>query len=230
MTLNPKLDPTCVLCLPWGEAGGSTAYDQSQYGYNGTIYGAARTSGKPRWALSFDGVDDYVVIGDVCGFEGTAPYSVTLWVFDRGYDGYWKFLVDKRTATPSTEGWNVARDATANSYRMERWVDGVLDAVVFNYTPNRWNFIAFTYDGSRMKGYLNGSLMATTPSTKSLKPTGTPLTIGKKSVGTGYFNGLIGEVRIYSRALSDKEIYTLYVYGLESLRKAPPLRGGGLEW
>ena len=37
MTLNPKLDSSCVLALSFGEESGNTAYDQSQYGNDGTI-------------------------------------------------------------------------------------------------------------------------------------------------------------------------------------------------
>jgi hypothetical protein len=210
-----------VLYLTFDEGSGSIVYDYSGNNNNGNLVNDPTwVDGKFGKALSFDGVDDYVGIGDVLGFEGTAPFSVVLWVFDRGFNGKWVRLVSKEKIAAPRQGWLIFRSASANRYGLARWRDGIGNSVVIDYTPNRWNFIAFTYNGSHMIGYLNGALISSSPSTLSLISTGTPLTIGKTSDGTDFFNGTIDEVRIYNRALSEEEIKFLYQEGLKKLQNS----------
>ncbi|MFZ8829993.1 MAG: LamG domain-containing protein [Candidatus Aenigmatarchaeota archaeon] len=226
-----------VLYLTFDEGSGSIVYDYSGNKNNGTLYNGSNvcsnppTSGCPTWvdgkfgkALSFDGIDDYVIIGDVFGFEGNATFSVVFWVFDRGFDGKWARLVSKEKIATPRQGWLVVRAASENKYKLERWRDGVGDAVSIYYTPNQWNFIAFTYNGSHMRGYLNGALISISPSTLSLIPTGTPLTIGKISDGAEFFNGTIDELLIYNKALSEEEIKLLYQEGLKKLQNSGMLQ------
>ena len=44
------------------EKNGKTAKDTSEFGVNGTVYGARWTEGRIGGALDFDGIDDYVQI------------------------------------------------------------------------------------------------------------------------------------------------------------------------
>jgi len=202
-----------VLELRFEDNSSGLAFDSSGNGNHGKIYGPILVDGRYGKALSFDGVDDYVEIGDVLGFEGTAPFSVTLWVFDGGSNGVWARLVSKENITAPRQGWLIVRDANVNQYKFERWRDGTANSVAVSYTPNQWNFIAFTYNGSHMKSYLNGILINTISSTLSLISTGTPLRLGRISNGASSFNGLIDEVRIYNRALNDDEIeHSYYEY------------------
>jgi hypothetical protein len=202
-----------VLELSFEDNSSGLAFDSSGNGNHGKIYGPILVDGRYGKALSFDGVDDYVEIGDVLGFEGTAPFSVILWVYDAGYNGVWARLVSKENITTLRQGWLIVRDESVNQYKFERWRDGIANAVAVSYTPNQWNFIAFTYNGSHMKSYLNGVLINTTSSTLSLISTGTPLRLGRISNGASFFNGTIDEVRIYNRALTEEEIkHSYYEY------------------
>jgi hypothetical protein len=78
---------------------------------------------------------------------------------------------------------------------------------------NTWSHIAVTYEriatGSVLKFYINGVLANTINSTlaQSILAGTQPLHIGQSNaqISEG-FNGLIDEVRIYSRALSGDEI------------------------
>ena len=63
--LSDSIPLGCVLYFPGKPGGGSTIFDASSYGNHGTIYGATWTrlpSGP--WCLSFDGVDDYIDVGN----------------------------------------------------------------------------------------------------------------------------------------------------------------------
>ena len=79
MTLYALRDDSCVLHLPMNEGSGSVVYDHSRYRNNGQIVGANWTTGKFGWALSFDGVDDYVEISDFS--EVNDQITITAWAF-----------------------------------------------------------------------------------------------------------------------------------------------------
>jgi hypothetical protein len=69
----------------------------------------------------------------------------------------------------------------------------------------KWSHLAATYDGERLRLYLDGELAAETEFEGGARVTDTPLRIGGTFWGD-YFRGRIDEVRIYNRALSVSEI------------------------
>jgi hypothetical protein len=210
-----------VLALPMDEGEGTTVNDRSGNNKNGTIHGATWVDGKYGKALSFDGVDDYVDFGDILGFEGRAPFSVVFWIYDWGYTGIWDRIVSKEKVAAPRQGWIICRISTQNQYYFTRFRDGNEYGIYFTYTPENWNYIAFTYDGSNMQGYLNGDLKSTTANTLEMVQTGTSLKLGRASDGTDFFRGIVGEVRIFNRALEQAEISDLHnYYPFESLNFA----------
>lgn len=86
-------------------------------------------------------------------------------------------------------------------------------------TTGRWYFGALTYDQVSFKLYLNGVEDATSISTTSVPDynTAQPASIatGLTSTGAadGGFNGIIDEVAIWNKALSDSEILALWNIG-----------------
>jgi hypothetical protein len=67
------------------------------------------------------------------------------------------------------------------------------------------------YDGSTVAIYVNGALETSTSfSGNILQAAGQPLCIGRYGTVGEAMNGLIGDVRVYNRALSVSEIQTLY--------------------
>jgi uncharacterized repeat protein (TIGR01451 family) len=89
------------------------------------------------------------------------------------------------------------------------WVDGGATVPL-----NVWSHVALTFDGSTVKTYVNGQLKRTISELGGTIATTTgPFKIGARS-GTGArFNGLIDEVDLFNRALSQTEIQTIYNAG-----------------
>lgn len=81
------------------------------------------------------------------------------------------------------------------------------DTITLNL--NQWYHIAGTYDGNRMTLYLNGQPIASATASLHVGQNMMPVSIGGH-LGVNSFNGLIDEVRIYNRSLSESEIYNLY--------------------
>jgi hypothetical protein len=73
---------------------------------------------------------------------------------------------------------------------------------------NTWSHLAATYDGANLRLYVNGALAATTAITGNIAATANPLRIGGNAVWGEYFSGLIDEVRVYNRALTQAEVQT----------------------
>ena len=88
------------------------------------------------------------------------------------------------------------------------------------FPAGQWYHVAATYDGSTMKLYVNGNLEASKPFTSSITyDSKIPWTIGSTAPpirAAGYprtFNGVIDEVEIFNRALSQAEIQAIYKPG-----------------
>ncbi|TSC88000.1 MAG: hypothetical protein G01um10145_949 [Microgenomates group bacterium Gr01-1014_5] len=78
---------------------------------------------------------------------------------------------------------------------------------------NGWLHAVFTYDGANIKGYANGVLEVTTPSTGSITANAVNLWLGRyNSSTTKYFPGRIDDVRLYNRALTPAEVSQLYAF------------------
>ena len=79
--------------------------------------------------------------------------------------------------------------------------------VAANFTPDVWNHVGLRYANRILTLYLNGINMGSaTFNLSTPSPANGPLTFGG---GSGYYEGLLDDIRIYNRALSAEEIYAL---------------------
>jgi hypothetical protein len=101
------------------------------------------------------------------------------------------------------------------------WIDGEpagLGCRKTDWSADRWHHFVATYDGSRMRLFVDGSEDAASSRNISgpIDSTGTVVGIGS-SGSQHLFRGVIDEVRIFSRALSASEIRSSYAAGRDSL-------------
>jgi len=205
-----------VLYMPMVSPHGNILQDFSGYGNHGTIHGATWTDGKFGKALSFDGVDDYVDCGNDDSFNSDSS-TVELW-FRPGPETYTMLMPRGNWSQPDTwKGFHLA-------YHFNRRVNFVVgdgyehshDISSDTIVPEGvWCHVALvmTPEGSRL--YINGKFEKET--TAPYAPyTAYPLRIAFPTNSRDYFDGLISEVRIYNRALSEEEIKAHYL-GLQYL-------------
>lgn len=115
-------------------------------------------------------------------------------------------------------------DNNAGTYRLwfNRQRQNVAnDGVLTNYTltVGNWYHLVYTYDGSNIKGYINGNLFVgpTSSSGNGSAGGGSQMSIGGYyAYGAQYKNsvGATDEVGVWSTALSSTEIYNLYNQGI----------------
>jgi len=205
-TVLPQTENGLVLYLTGNAGAGKIMHDCSPMGNNGRIHGATWTQGKFGKALSFDGVDDYVEIPDSASLDITDAITIEAWVKPRGSYADLEFptIVRKEGAYALRFG-----HSTGNLNGIV-WIGGSVvysNSIENAWDTTKWTHFAFVYDGQYLRLYRNGVEAASPKAyTGTIDVSANNLGIGATGEGNYLFNGIIDEVRIYNRALSEEEI------------------------
>jgi hypothetical protein len=197
------------------------ADDESGNGNHGIVYGATLTTdrfGGEENAYRFDGIDDYIEIADSTSLDIEQQITIAAWVrFYSNPDGSSR-IVDK-SHTDCRAPWNMyglRMCCKASQFAFDVTTHGsnhILNSGN-DYPPDAWYFVVGTYDGSTQKLYVDGILDSSASVSGSIGTNNEPLLIGKhRGCKSQHFDGVLEDVRIYDRALSEAEIQTLYKEG-----------------
>jgi hypothetical protein len=171
-----------------GVSGGSVAFVPAHSGTGFGLNGSATS---------------YVEVPDDDSLDLTGAFTIDAWIASPGSEGR---IVDKITPFGS-DGYLV--DMLGGFLRIYVAGDSVLSAEALPRGP--LTHIAAVYTGTALQVYVNGVLSAEKPTSVTAIPVNTrPLRIGADSGGGSLFNGTIDEPRIFSRALGQAEILTLF--------------------
>ncbi|MEX0672674.1 MAG: LamG domain-containing protein, partial [Candidatus Paceibacterota bacterium] len=173
-------------------------------------------------ALEFDGVDDYVSHPDNSDFDlGTGSLTATAWIKVKAEAPYTRMaIVGKKTNSNNIEGWKLRIQQSGDNESMHlqhslsdgstnvatTWFDSI-DRDVWTHV-----IVVIDRDQDEVRIYKNGIEGESSDiSDYSGDPitNGQPLRIGNQGTSAP-FEGLIDDVRVYDRALSDDEITGLY--------------------
>lgn len=200
----------------WGfdEAFGSVARDSVDNNH-ATIFGATWSTGKFGGALSFDGVDDYVLIPKSRNLPyGACPRTIIMWIYTRHTS--WQRDINNifyYGTTSLRKSFGLDMDYYPNM-EFYTWGDEFLfDAGV---PPEGWVHIAIVYDGNRaVRIYSRGELRLSKTLGDVLDTVYADMEIGSFKGAwwaSCFFDGLVDEVAIYNRALTSEEIQMHYLY------------------
>ena len=186
---------------------------------HGKLKNAKRTRdrfGKKRHAYYFDGQRDFIKVKSDKSLKSKRDLTISAWVkpddVHTWHQLVYKGLVKHASFKPSYSL------GTSGDYHNE-WQFCISDSkkgqpICLNsketIDPNRWTFLAATYDGKEMKLYINGQLRATKLHKGKIKHKDLPLFIGAKPSDKQGFKGIMDDVRIYCKTLDAKDIRTLY--------------------
>ena len=191
------------------EGSGAVACDSSGNGNTATLgNGPLWTAGKVGNALYFDGVDDNLVVAASNSLNLSSSFTLSAWVNPASASTDFRSIV--------TKNYKYYLYASVAGYCGNGsplgGVSGGAGHTVCHPSPlaiNTWTHLAVTYDGSTLTLYRNSVAVATSNFSGTLSPSTGTLQIGASQYGE-HFQGLIDEVRIYSRALSVTEIQAIY--------------------
>ena len=198
------------------EGSGTIAADSSGNGNTGTlINNPTWVDGKSGKALSFNGVNNYVKIPDSNSLDMTSQITVEAWVYPRAYvDNVGNAChIVSRSDFSGGPVYVLGLPGEGTKFNYDISFVGTYHRSNADVKLNNWAHIAVTYDGFYVKFYINGEFDSSYAYTGSIPITNNWLAIGCKPTGShggagtyAYFNGIIDEVRIYNRALSQQEI------------------------
>lgn len=195
------------------ETEGTLASDSSGFGNHGVLGGAGATFsdnnviGRMGGGLNFDTKNNYI---DVTGMVGLSSQQITV--------SCWANVTEN-------QNWNrfVNHEWVGDGWLLYAGSDGAVrfgvgqgggqnNAITPNNTIvlNHWFFVVGTYDGADVKVYFNGSLMDTTALVGATLDNDGNVDFSKSSS----INGMMDDIRIYNRALTQEEILHLYREGL----------------
>jgi hypothetical protein len=204
----------------FGEASGANAADER--GAHAGLYAGSYRVGVPGalrndddTAVDLDG--GYVTFGDVYGFAGTVPYSIELWAKPAVLDATYRNLYTKLESAPprsghflwvhATEGIVTERD---EGYAWDPPDGSQIGAGGAPPQLGVWIHVVGTYDGSRLRFYLNGSLVDTSSASFAISDVTTPFVVGANKEGAEQFVGTVDEVAVYGKVLSADRVLAHY--------------------
>ena len=160
-------------------------------------------------ALSFDGVNDHILITDVGMPIDNEAFSYNFWInvpdFDSG-DGF--FAVGKNTTNQAFLFATANNDGTVE---IGKWGGGILFSTA-KLTLNNWHMITATSDGTTTKLYMDGAFDDSVLRTWDVTLSG-DIHFGDFFGDIQDYIGKMDEVSLWSRKLTATEITNIYNNG-----------------
>lgn len=209
------------------DVSGSTVFDRSGNGRNGTSAGSPtmnRVFLDGRSYMDFDGSDDLVSIGDNSAFSPEAGASglITMMCFGMRDITHANiaFMVTKGASAQyeCDLGITAANTVFGQCYTLAGTGSGPVDTVVA-VPVSQWHHFAFTYDKAANvhKMYWNGVQTDSKPIATTSADGGGPLQFGRRADGGGVmFNGAIAHVGLFNTALTAAQVNAVAQAGLRS--------------
>ncbi len=190
---------------------GDTIYDNSGNGNDGVVNGATWVEGISGSALEFDGIDDYVFVQDDSTLDVNDELTMIAWVYfeDSQFVGP---ILSKGTSTDDYAYYLARGSAYSNKADCQlRHVEGSWAELYSSQTleTGEWYNIALVRSDSTFTFYLNGIFDTTGQCfTGDIVQNSIDLYIGHHE--SYHYQGIIDEVSIYDKALTEPEILALY--------------------
>ncbi len=195
--------------------------DDSPAGNNGIFQSGQFSPGRFGQAFECSAIDKHgsIIVKDSDSLDLDAV-TVAAWIKTNRLDDSWNRILDKDWQT----AYNFCIGGEKNG---KRWQDkavfecaGTMMFSKGSVVDGRWHWVVGTYDGQVQKLYVDGKLDSNIVLKKKV-----PITHNNLDIHIGdstlpepppnsetYFDGLIDEVRLYNRVLSEQEVRILFQY------------------
>jgi hypothetical protein len=198
------------------EGSGTTAYDSSGNDHHADVLGT------PEWVAGlpgFGGALDFTNTrganaGDFDPTGGMGVFSLAFWCRWDGTGGIQHFLT-------KSNGWNLdtmmfqveckglGNSDPARDRRLHLACQGHPQAILHEIPTGEWAHTALVFDGTNATGYLNGVDVEGPQPTGIGAPIAGPVWIGVAFNDARVFQGMIDDMRLYDRVLTEGEIIAI---------------------
>jgi Concanavalin A-like lectin/glucanases superfamily len=179
-------------------------------GYSSPAYG---THPAPKW----NGTSSVVTSSANITLGQSSAWSVELWVNPLSWTNSLASLL--LVYNGSNQAFGIENSTTSGTVLVE-WNQGANTLSFGNISTGSWSQLVATFDGSKVRTYVNGSLVNTSATTTSASATGT-MTLGHNTSDSNslrWFSGGMAWVSTYTSALSASQVSNHYTL----LPQAPP--------
>lgn len=206
-----NLDKDILLHYTFGGLAKPNIDDQSGKGNEGVGHGGSRGSrGARARAYLFDGKNDYIVSSEKVDVSANMPWSMSLWVKANkkptAYDNI--ISLGKSFVPRGVFGLGAGEDGM--SFNINLWCgENFMVKADVDYSK-AFVHVAAVYDGVKVFVYVNGVLKEDRRVALALVKS--PVWMGGRTGGYEgqYFEGSLGDIMIFKRALSEQEVMSLY--------------------
>ncbi len=212
------------------DGSGTTAHDQSGNGNDGTLIN------DPVWAigiingaLQLDGIDDYVNCGNDPSLNITDAVTLAAWVKLNSVPPAFSVLIAGKFGAY----WLEWRENKTLSLSM--FINGAYNGSgpTLDLADEDWHHIALTYDGTHKKGYNNRQEVFSEGASGAIDVSAVNFLLGEGHPASDNFNGcpdgLIDDVRVYNRALTQEEIQLMMLGKGYPLALGPVPKDGAIH-
>ena len=226
-SVQAQSDDGLVAEWHFDEGSGSVLKDSSGNGNDGVIYGATWVDGRYEGALSFDGINNYVDMGDVLDFDGIDNFTICGWS-KYSITNTYASIVTKEQANAPWTGYALYSNyaGVVKAYMREGNDNKEVDTPSAPYADGEWHYYVMVNDGSNdtLYLYIDGNFIGRDTNlnvddcnTVAHLNIGTRDNLKDSTGGKWCFNGVVDEVRIYNRALFEEELKEHFEQGPTTL-------------
>lgn len=167
--------------------------------------------------MSFNGTTQYLATPNIRSYFKAVNTSVqksftmSFWFYPISSTGV---LISELDSQTPSGGWHASNIEIINGYVKYRIWNGSIVTSTTAVTLNQWYHVAMVYDGTSVKGYLNGVLQGTQAGAREIPTTSQNYLIGAgetTNMGTSaYGNFHLAQFKIFNIPFSDSEISQEY--------------------
>lgn len=199
------------------EGSGVSTEDRSGKGNAGDLTGHAPSwaTGIRKGALSFNG-STYVQVANSSSLAVIGDITITAWVNLVNYTTYNGIVGKTNGAIPASYDYYICQNGDGRGagkiafFRGNGAAWGEVDGTAV-IPIGVWSFIAVTMSGTTVTHYLNGAANGSGTLSTTVGDGGGSLLIGSRADSATFMNGLMDDVRIYNRALTASDVYSLFL-------------------
>lgn len=224
LPIQPSLLPknNLVVNYDFSKSTGYTRGATSVTNLAGSINGSGTVFNSPNFInslgyVSFNGSNQYLATTNLKSFFKTVntsvqkSFTISFWFYPTTATGVLVSELDSQTPSSGFHATNIELINNVVKYRVWSSVSPVSSSTL---TLNQWYHVAMVYDGTTLKGYLNGVLQGTQTYARDIPTVSQNYAIGAgetTNMGTsayGTFN--LAQFKIHNLPLSDKDISQEY--------------------